>query len=117
MRERSPWIDRRWPLVGWHWSCATNGSRRDRLAPMESAALHDGTYTVLGVERKSTGGRAMGEWHELVGLHGGVELGEATSGLVAAFRSATAAVRCAVALQEAQEAPSQLAVGVQTGEL
>jgi len=48
------------------------GSRQ----PMESAALQDGTYTVLGVERKSTGGRAMGEWHELVRLHGGVELGE-----------------------------------------
>ena len=84
---------------------------------MESAALDDGTYTVLVAEREGSGGRATGEWHELVGRHGGVELGAAAIGLAAAFRSATAAVRCAVAVQEAQEVPSELALGIQTGEL
>jgi DNA-binding NarL/FixJ family response regulator len=91
---------------------------------MESGRLQDGTYTVLVAERKASDWRSqrhldMGEfgWHEFVNHDGGVELGLTATGLAVAFRSAAAAIRCAVAIQEAQEAPLELAVGVQTGEL
>jgi DNA-binding NarL/FixJ family response regulator len=84
---------------------------------MTSEALQDGTYTVLVAERKSSGTPTTRDWHELVDRHGGVELEATATGLAAAFRSATAAVRCAVAIQEVQGSPSELAAGIHTGEL
>ena len=77
---------------------------------MESEELQDGTYTVLVSERKTSGWRGQrhadsGEvvWHEFVKRHGGVEVGAIAGGTAAAFRSAVEAVRCAVAIQEAQD--------------
>ena len=91
---------------------------------MESQELQDGTYTVLVSERKTSGLRGQrhadsGEvvWHEFVKRHGGVEVGAIAGGSAAAFRSAVEAVRCAVAIQEAQDSASQWALGVQAGEL
>ena len=90
-------------------------------ALMGSAALQSGTYTVLVAEHRASSGRrsapATERLKQLAELNGGVELGTTTGGLALAFRSAVAAVRCAVAVQEAQEASSGLAVGMQTGEL
>jgi DNA-binding NarL/FixJ family response regulator len=91
---------------------------------MESEELQDGTYTVLVSERKTSGWRGQrhadsGEvvWHEFVKRHGGVEVGAIAGGSAAAFRSAVEAVRCAVAIQEAQDSASEWALGVQAGEL
>jgi DNA-binding NarL/FixJ family response regulator len=91
---------------------------------MDSGALQDGTYTVLVAERKSSSWRSQhhsdtGEflWYEFVTRHGGVEVGATAGGLAVAFRSASGAVRCAVAIQEAQDTVSELALGVQVGEL
>src|SRR5829696_2320425 len=91
---------------------------------MDSGALQDGTYTVLVAERKSSSWRSRhhpdtGEflWYEFVTRHCGVEIGATAAGLAVAFRSASEAVRCAVAIQEAQDTASELALGVQAGDL
>src|SRR5689334_686712 len=89
---------------------------------MQTGALGDGTYTVVvTVWNVSGGGRtvetsAFGS-SEVVVRGGGVDLGPVEGGSAAAFRSAVAAVRCAVAIQEAQDGPSRLALGLQAGEL
>ena len=91
---------------------------------MESRALQHGTYTVLVTEHKRSGQRAprrpdAGEiaLRECVARHGGVEVGPTAAGPAVVFRSAAEAVRCAVAIQEAQEPASELALGVQSGEM
>src|SRR6187549_3707693 len=87
---------------------------------MQPGALEDGTYTVLVAERKHSGqGDAVtsGAWSELVQGHGGVEVGETATGSALAFRSAAEAVRCAVAIQEAQPPASEFALGVHAGEV
>ena len=72
--------------------------------------LEDGTYTVLvGAPRGDVDASPFGT---LPADPGVIEIGEAAL----AFRSAPQAVRCAVALQEAQPAPSQLAAGLHAGD-
>jgi DNA-binding NarL/FixJ family response regulator len=89
---------------------------------MESGALQDGTHTVLVAEHKASAwdgpaDRGARRARELMRRHGGVELGATAAGSAAAFRSAVEAVRCAVVMQGAQEAPSELALGAHAGEL
>src|SRR3954452_12463307 len=86
---------------------------------MQRGALQDGTYTVLVAEHRRSGwsDRATARaWFGLVECHGGVEVGEMPGGLALAFRSAGDAVRCAVAIQQAQQSASELALGVHAGE-
>jgi DNA-binding NarL/FixJ family response regulator/class 3 adenylate cyclase len=94
------------------------------LNVMTAEALQDGTYTVLVGEVKASGGRGgrgLDRGHvpfcAIAVGQGGVEIGAARGGAAVVFRSAAQAVRCAVAIQEAQEAPSGLAVGVHSGEV
>ena len=87
---------------------------------MQRGALQDGTYTVLVAERLRSGrgdDTSARAWSGLVQRHGGVDVGETASGTAVAFRSAGEAVRCAVAVQEAQAAASELALGVHVGEV
>src|SRR4051794_8864283 len=87
---------------------------------MQPGALQDGTYTVLVAERKHSGHglqTATAAWSGLVERHGAVEVGEAAGGSALAFRSAGEAVRCAVAIQEAQPPASELGLGVHAGEV
>src|SRR3954468_11922902 len=83
---------------------------------MERGALPDGTYTVLvteGMRSAPTVAASSG----LVARYGGLELGDTGTGMAVAFRSAGEAVRCAMAIQEAQVAASELALGVHPGEI
>src|SRR3954454_16091964 len=83
-------------------------------------AWHDGTYTVLVAERRHSGrsdGATDPVWAGLVERHGGLEVGLTASGSAVAFRSAGQAVRCAVAIQEAQGTPSELSLAAPAGEL
>src|SRR3954451_2762808 len=87
---------------------------------MRSGTLQDGTYTVLVVEGRRFGGRddlTARAWAALVERHGGVDVGEMTSGSAVAFRSAGEAVRCAVEIQQAERPASELALGVHAGEV
>ncbi len=79
--------------------------------------LEDGTYTVLVGERKAPDRSGEGIPSELIGHHGGVEIGPLAGGVAIAFRSAIEAVRCAVAIQEAQDAAAGWGLGLQAGEL
>ena len=79
--------------------------------------LEDGTYTVLVGERKAPDRSREGIPSELIGHHGGVEIGPLAGGVAIAFRSAIEAVRCAVAIQEARDAAAGWALGLQAGEL
>jgi DNA-binding NarL/FixJ family response regulator len=79
--------------------------------------LEDGTYTVLVGERKAPVRSREGIPSELIGHHGGVEIGPLAGGVAIAFRSAIEAVRCAVAIQEARGAAGSWALGLQAGEL
>lgn len=92
------------------------------LNVMTAEALQDGTYTVLAGEVKaSRAARGLDRGDVPFGAiavsQGGVEIGATRGGAAVVFRSAAQAVRCAVAIQEAQEAPSELAVGVHAGEV
>ena len=87
---------------------------------MLRGVLQDGTYTVLVADCRRSGwgdGATVGAWSRLVERHGGVDVGESVSGSSVAFRSAGEAVRCAVAVQEAQRPVSELALGVHAGEV
>ena len=82
---------------------------------MRQSALQDGTYTVLVAERKRSrrsDDTPVRAWSGLVLHHSGVAVGETASGTAVAFRSAGEAVRCAVAVKEAQETASELALGI-----
>ncbi|MDA0160761.1 response regulator [Solirubrobacter ginsenosidimutans] len=87
---------------------------------MPRGAFQDGTYTVLVAERKRSGwsgDATVRAWSGTVQRHGGFRVGETASGTAVAFRSAAEAVRCAVAVQEAQETAAGLALGVHAGEV
>ena len=87
---------------------------------MQRVALEDGTYTVLVVERRRAGrsdDTTVRARSGLVQRHGGVEVGETASGTAVASGAPGEAIRCAVAVQEAQETVSELALGVHAGEV
>src|SRR4051794_12215779 len=87
---------------------------------MHSGALQDGIYTVLVVDRIPWDERDVTTARARAGLverHGGDEVGETAGGSAVVFRSAGAAVRCAVAIQQAQGPASALALGVHAGEV
>src|ERR1700754_2668749 len=82
---------------------------------MPSGAMQDGTYTVLVAGRTRAGATAH-DWSGLLERHGGVGFGFGGDSAVA-FRSAAEAVRCAVAIQEAQPPAGELALGLHAGEV
>jgi DNA-binding NarL/FixJ family response regulator len=84
---------------------------------MEPDTLKDATYTVLAVDMRSVAPGAGARLRELAMRRGGIELGATAGGVALAFRSAEQAVRCAVAIQEAQEPATQLVIGLHAGEL
>jgi DNA-binding NarL/FixJ family response regulator len=84
---------------------------------MDPDTLVDAIYTVLAVETRTATPLAGPRLREVVARHGGIEVAASPGGMVLAFRSAEQGLRCAVAIQEAQEPATQLVVGLHAWEL